>query len=278
MCANTRPLHLRIGEVHDKSNGKPDHEGGIQLNLRKAKQCDDTDREQEIEPEEFRALERRRFLRGDLLRGRGVLIELRRLARRHGARAAPFFQNAHKGGEDEHHADADDLQWDQRVPECIDVRIEDHSDACDGTAPRQEVHDTHRRADDDAEDYRTDMQPFVDWQHRGDRHEQRCGERAVEMGDRGDARRRHRDENDVRSRVFYEEVDERIEQPDLRHDGEIDDGEDKEHGDRHGRRYAALDELCNLRKIKAADNGADDRHDDKYRRWMRLRLQQAVDD
>ena len=98
------------------------------------------------------------------------------------SRTAPFLQNPHERSKEEHHDNTDNLQRYQRVPERVDIRIQNDADTRDRPAPRKKVHDTHGGADDDTEDNRTDMQLLIDRQHRRNCHEESCSKRTVKMG------------------------------------------------------------------------------------------------
>ena len=104
------------------------------------------------------------------------------------------------------------------MPECVDISVQNDPNTRDRAAPRQEIHNTHRRTDDNTEYDGTNVQLLVDRQHCRNRHEKGCGERAVKMGNRCNAGGRNRDQNDVRPGMFHEEINQRIKEADLRHD------------------------------------------------------------
>ncbi|MGX1502682.1 UNVERIFIED_CONTAM: hypothetical protein RKD43_001307 [Streptomyces graminofaciens] len=127
--------------------------------------------------------------------------------------------------EDEHEDESGAESGDHRHEDVGRVQLERGRGAGGGTAPRQGVHDAVRRGGDAGQHDQAHLQALVERIHRRDRDHEGRRAVAVERDDGGEHRRADHDAQRVRLAEAQDAPHDRVEQPDVDHHAEVDDGE-----------------------------------------------------
>ncbi|MDF9802772.1 hypothetical protein M2436_001319 [Streptomyces sp. HB372] len=138
-----------------------------------------------------------------------------------------------------------------------------------GPAPGEGVHDAVGGGRDAGHDDQAHLQAFVEGIHRRDGDHEGGGTVAVQRDDRGEHRRTDDDAHRVGPAELQDAPDDRVEQADVDHHAEVDDGE-HQHG-RGGREVAdAFDDV--VAELRSLSDGDTEQCGDQYQRRDRRHL------
>ena len=150
------------------------------------------------------------------------------------AEAVAFLQ-AEQPGEDQHHDESGDEGRDHGHEDIVDVELQRGGGAGGGAAPGQDVHGAVGQAGHAGQDHGAHLEPQVDRQHGRGGEDEGGGAVAVERDSRREDGRAEDHLGGVVAELAQDEPDQGVEEPDVDHQAEVDDGEHQQRGrGRHG--------------------------------------------
>ena len=255
-------------EVGNQGHGQTEHESTVQRNLGEAQEADNEQGQDAVEPDHLGTAHEFSIFSGQVIVSGFVFVVVRQLSRFAGriqTSSTAFFHNPHVSGEYQQDDQTNALQGQQLLPQSVYVSIQHYAGTGYRTAPGQQVHDGHGRADDAHQHHRTHVELFVDGEHGGDGDQQGGSQSAVQVGNNSDAGGGHRNHHNVGTGFFHQPVHHGIKQTHITHHGEVNDGEDEQYSRRPGLAHPGFYKAKDFRRGEPADESRNHRYHHKQR-------------